>query len=64
MSQLPNIEAWLSVEQLALLCRVSSATIHRAVKSGKIKPNKVGRRLLFSQEAVAAYFNFNHLKRI
>jgi excisionase family DNA binding protein len=59
MSETNNASQWITVEELALLCRVSSTTIHRAVKHGKIKPNKVGRKLLFSPEAVKAYLNLN-----
>jgi excisionase family DNA binding protein len=53
MSQSNSNTRWLTVEEVA--CHVSSLTVHRAARSGKLKASKIGNRLLFSPDSVAIY---------
>ncbi|MBI2793828.1 MAG: helix-turn-helix domain-containing protein [Ignavibacteria bacterium] len=45
----------LTRAEAASLLRISIATLHRAVKSGQLVPNYVGRRVLFTHQALEAW---------
>jgi len=50
--ELPPLQRLLTVIEIAELLAVSPRTIHRLVKSGDLRPIRVGRQLRFTQDDI------------
>lgn len=48
---------FLTVQEAALICRVSDFTIRRWIQAGTLPASKIGKRLLIPEEAVAQRLN-------
>lgn len=54
--QRKTIPVWYTVDDIAGAAHVSRGTVREWAKEGRIRGRKVGRRILFSEAAVARLF--------
>ncbi len=53
----PKIDEWLTTEQVCKLLHISKSSVVNWRRSGKLKPHKIGGRILFKREQVIAKIN-------